>query len=327
MRIRVPVWAAVILVLALILTGCGGEQATPDPAPEAIRLAYNPLPFNVPLMVMKDRGFLEEQLAARGFDNVAVEYEQFAAGFNMSEAMAAGQLDIATVTGFTSAVSARAGGRDARVISAFSRAPAAFALVVPAEGTDRSRILSADIAGWKIALPVGTEADYLLGRILDERGLTRSDVEIVNMMVPDAAAALLSGNVDAAVLVEPVLSRLETGEKIRVYRDGRDLVLGMTVTTVWNDFRTAYPELVEAYLAAIADSLAYMEENPAAVMALAMQETELPEPVVTRLMAKYDFDPVIGDTSGLEDQIDFLYDSGLIDERIALEDLLDPSLQ
>lgn len=322
MRKRVPVWTAMVLVLLLVLAGCG-EQAAEDPQPEALRLAYNPMPFNVPLMVMKHQGFLDQQLAARGLDNVRVEYKEFDAGFNMSEAMAGGRLDIATVTGFTSAVSAKAGGRDAKVISAFSRAPAAFALVVAADKTE----LPADIRGWKVALPVGTEADYLLSRILEEQGLARSDVQIVNMLVPDAAAALLSGNVDAAVLVEPVLSRLEAGNQIRVYRDGTDLVLGMTVTTVWNEFLAAYPEVVKAYLAAIDDSLAYMEENPEQVMDLAVQETGLPEPVAARLMTKYDFDPVITEFSGLEDQIDFLYDSGLIGERIALEDLLDLSLR
>lgn len=321
MRKRTPMWLAVILVLALLMAGCG-QKPVEQPQPETLRLSYNPLPFNVPVMVMKEQNFLGKQLADRGLD-ITVEFKQFAAGFNMSEAMAGGQLDIATVTGFTSAVSARAGGRDARVVSAFSRAPAAFALVVrAAEDTAASRMLPADIAGWKIALPVGTEADYLMSRILEEQGLDRSDVEIINMLVPDAAAALLSGNVDAAVLVEPVLSRLEAGEKVRVYRDGEGLTLGMTVTTVWNDFLSAHPQIVEAYQAAIADSLAYMEAHPDAVLALAVKETELPAPVVTRLMTKYDFNPVIGDTADLEAQIDFLYESGLISERIELGDLL-----
>lgn len=318
---RVLVLMLVVLASLLALTACGEKEKPGSEPLEAFRLTYNPLPFNLPSMVMRSEGFLDQQLSERGFNGVTVEHKAFEAGFNMSEAMATGQLDIATVTGFTSAVMARAAGRDLKIVAAYSRAPSAFALAVPAGET----ALPADIRGWKIALPIGTEAHYLLGRILDEQGLSFSDVEIVNMLVPDAAAALLSGNVDAAVLVDPVLSRLETGNKIRVYRDGEGLVLGMTVTAVWAEFLAAHPEAIEAYLAAVGDSLGYIDANKEETLVLAVEETGLPQPVVTKLMQKYNFDPMIDEDvkRGMEDQIEFLYEAGLIKERISLDDLLD----
>ena len=317
---RILVVTLLILALLLAVSACGKQETSRSEPLETLRLTYNPLPFNLPSMVMRSEGLLEQQLVERGLEGVTLEHKTFEAGFNMSEAMATGQLDIATVTGFTSAVMAKAGGRDLKVVAAYSRAPSAFALAVPAGDT----ALPADIRGWKIALPIGTEAHYLLGRILDEQGLSFEDVEIVNMLVPDAAAALLSGNVDGAVLVEPVLSRLEAGDKIRVYRDGQGLVLGMTVTAVWGGFLADHPDAVAAYLAAVDDSLALIKANQEETLALAVQETGLPQPVVAKLMQKYNFSPVIDEDAieAMEDQIDFLFEAGLIKERINLGDLL-----
>ena len=80
---------------------------------EQLVVTYNPMPLNVPSIVMKDQGFLEEALAELGLE---VEYKQFLAGYLMTEAMAAGELDIAAVMGGTSTITSYAGGRELQVL-------------------------------------------------------------------------------------------------------------------------------------------------------------------------------------------------------------------
>ena len=114
---------SVVLVLTLVLMLMLGVQAM---AAEKLTVSYNPMPLNVPSIVMKEMGFLEESMAELG---VEVEYKSFLAGYQMTEAMAAGELDIAAVMGGTSTITSFAGGRDLQVFAAYGQAPAGFAIV------------------------------------------------------------------------------------------------------------------------------------------------------------------------------------------------------
>ena len=178
------------------------------------------MPFNLPSIVERNWNLLAQE-------GVEPEYHSFTVGYAMSEAMAAGELDIAPAMGLTSTVVARAGGRDIKIVGVYSQAPAAFGLAVK-PGT---RSLE-ELRGARIAVPIGTEAHLLLTRILAEQGLTSRDVQLINMLIPDGVAALQSGQVDGTMVVEPVMSRLAHLGQIEVIRDGTGLISGMTVTVV-----------------------------------------------------------------------------------------------
>lgn len=76
----------------------------------------------------------------------------------------------------------------------------------------------ADLKGKKIAtLPLPSGMGYQLDLVLRTAGLTVDDVDYAAMGLPDALAALRNGAVDAAFLIEPMLSRakeLNAGEII-----------------------------------------------------------------------------------------------------------------
>ena len=296
---------AMVLVLVFLLLA-GGALAQQ----QSLNLTYNPMPFNVPSMVERDQGLL----AAHG---VVAEYSQFLAGHAMTEAMAAGELDLAPVMGGTSAIISAAGGRNIRILQAYSRAPEAFALVGrPGEFSLKQ------LEGASIAFPVGTEVHYLLARILEEQGLTLDDVVIVNLMVPDAVAALRSGQVDAAVIVEPVLSSMAQAGHLEVVRDGQGLIAGVTLSVVRGDL-IGDPR-IEAFREAHQSALHWMEEQPEAAVALAAAETNLPLPLAETLYTKYDFDPAL-DTEVLVDlqrSADFLYEVGLIRNPVDVANLV-----
>ena len=145
---------SVVLVLTLVLMLMLGVQAM---AAEKLTVSYNPMPLNVPSIVMKEMGFLGESMAELG---VEVEYKSFLAGYQMTEAMAAGELDIAAVMGGTSTITSFAGGRDLQVFAAYGQAPAGFAIVAKT-GTPFQSIL--DLKGKTVGVPVGTEAHYSPG--------------------------------------------------------------------------------------------------------------------------------------------------------------------
>lgn len=293
-----------------ILMASPGFFALAEAQGQRLDVAYNALPFNLPSLVEQQ----EQILAAEGYD---VRYHSFGAGHAMTEAMAAGSLDIAPVMGATSTIVSRAGGRDIKIIGSYSQAPSAFALAV------RPGTLSlAGLRGKKIAAPIGTEVHVLLSKILAEQGLTMRDIVLVNLLVPDGIAALQSGQVDATMVVEPALSRLAQSGVIEILRDGEGLISGLTLSVTTAD-RLLSPE-VEAFRRSHAKSVDYIRENSEKVLHMAAEELNLPLEVVERVAEKYTFSSELTEhhLRELEDTIEFLFQEGIIRERISVQDLL-----
>lgn len=302
-------WKQVGLLLWIVMVGLGLAALSEAQAPR-VDVAYNALPFNLPCLVEQNQKFLAQE----GYD---VHYHSFGAGHAMTEAMAAGSLDIAPVMGATSTIVSKAGGRDIKIIGSYSQAPSAFALAVRP-----GSITLSDLYGKKIAAPIGTEVHVLLGKILAEQGLTLRDIELVNLLIPDGIAALQSGQVDATMVVEPVMSRLLRNGAIEILRDGEDLISGLTFSvTTTRLFQSAE---VEAYKQVHARSLAYIEENLEEVLELAATELNLPIEIVEAVAEKYTFSAELTakHLAELEETIAFLYKEGLIRRSIAVDDLL-----
>lgn len=311
MRNRRIILSVLLLAMSSAAPLAGAERA--------VRISYNPMPLNLPSIVLRQRGLLERELAPLGW---RVEWvSNLQTGPLMSEAMAAGAMDIAAVMGETSAVVARAAGNDLVIIAPYSLAPKAFALAVQAEGgvTDLRGLL-----GKKVGLPVGTTAHYLLARALAAEGLSLDKVEVLNMAVPDAATALAAGQLAGAVLVEPVLTRLAAGGKIRVLRDGTGLIGGLTVTTVRGPFLRQNPQVVAAYRRALGRAGEVLASQPEEAIDLASQETKLPEELVRQIAVKYTFLDIPRDALHKEllAVIDFMADRKLIARRPGLDELV-----
>lgn len=290
----------------LVLLVCAGDSIL---ATEQLRITYNPMPFNLPSMVERELGLLNN-------GEFEIDYNTFLAGNLMSEAMAANDLDIAAVMGATSLITSKAGGRDIKVIAAYSEAPSGFALVSRSDGSLKLE----ELKGKRIAAPIGTEVHYLLGKILMEQGLSFDDIELVNMLIPDAVGALQAGQIDGAMAVEPVLTRLVTAGQIEVIQDGTGLISGMTFSVARGGLAD---EKIAAFVKSLEESIEYIADNPDESLELAASETDLPLGIVKQIAPKYQFSTEITPEviEGLSDTIDFLYREGIISTELSVDDL------
>ena len=306
--------------LCLMLLFLSISIAIPSAGPaRVLRISYNPLPFNLPSMILRREGYLEKALSHLGWQ---VEWlSNLQTGPLMSEAMAAGALDLAPVMGDTSAVIARVAGNDLAVLWPYSLAPKAFAIVAPAGGHVRQ---VPDLAGRKIGLPIGTAAHYLLVKALTREHLKPAQVDLINMSVPEAAVAVASGKLDAAVLVEPMLSKILAGGAVVLVRDGSDLIGGMMVAAVRGTFYRQNPDIIKAYQKALQKAGGYMMEKPDAAMRIAAEETKLPAELLKSIAAKYRFVSISRTTMlhELTVVINFLADQGLIARRPSLLEMV-----
>jgi sulfonate transport system substrate-binding protein len=287
---------------------------------DVLRVTYVASPFNVPSIVMRANGYLEETFRPLGIE---IEWLEITSGAKQMQALAAGEIHIASVLGGTSAILGRAGGIDVRVIAVFSRNPAAFKILAMPDGP-------ADVAslrGKKVAGPKGTVLHQLLAAALAKQGLRLTDVEHVNMDLPSARAALLAGSVDAATLAGHNALVIEQAGG-RVLASGDGLIEPTTVIGVRGDLLENNPEIVEAYLAAHRKALEFMRSNPEAALQIAAAEQQLDLEDARNMMTYYDFfTPRVTDRdiANLSADQDFMVEAGMLTDTIDIrKDLIAP---
>lgn len=290
--------------------------ATPAVAadqPASVRITYVTTPFNVPSIVMREKGFLNEAFAEKG---IKVESPEITSGAQQTQAIAAGEIDIASVLGGTSAILAKANGVDLKVIAAYARSPKAYFLMTRGDGP-------ADLAslkGKKIAGPKGTVLNQLLVAALSSQGMTLKDVEYINMDLPTARAALLSGQVDVATLAGANAVAVEKAGG-KALTSGEGFIKPTTVIAARSAFLTQHPDLVKAYFDAHNKALAFMKENPEEALAIAAKEQKLSLEDARAQMPLYDFTPAMtdADIANLVADQDFMVEAGMLPKANAID--------
>lgn len=281
--------------------------------PSSVRITYVASPFNVPSIVMREKGYLDEAFSSR---NIKVESPELTSGAQQTQAIAAGEIDIASVLGGTSAILAKANGVDLKIVAAYARSPKAYFLMTRADGP----ATLADLKGKKIAGPKGTVLNQLLVAALAKEGLSLGDVEYINMDLPSARAALLAGQVDVATLAGNNAVAVEVaGGKALASGDG--LIKPTTVIATSAAFLKDHPDLVQAYFDAHHKALAFMKENPEEALAIAAKEQKISIEDARNQLPLYDFTPVMtdDDIANLTADQDFMIESGMLQKANAID--------
>ncbi len=81
----------------------------------------------------------------------------------------------------------------------------------------------ADLKGKQIALEQFSVSHFVLATALAKNGMSQKDVKIVNLAAGDAAAAFLSGRVDAAVVWNPWVNQIEKSGKGKPLFTSKDM--------------------------------------------------------------------------------------------------------
>ena len=75
----------------------------------------------------------------------------------------------------------------------------------------------AQLKGKKVALEQFSVSHFVLATALAKNGMKLGDVKIVNLSAGDAAAAFISGKVEAAVLWNPWVNQIEKSGKGKAF--------------------------------------------------------------------------------------------------------------
>jgi len=256
---------------------------------------------------------------------VDVKWTDFESGPPMNESFAAGQQDIGVI-GDVPSVAAVAAGQKNVFIATADGGPS-YAMLV----ADDSGIKSvADLKGKKIGLTIGSTAQNLAGKLLAKAGLDiKKDVEIINISTGDAQTVLLNHNVDAVVIWEPNVSRLDATDKIHILTHGGDIGFpGVNVVFARQEFVKQNPDIVKAYLQQYWRATKAYEKNPKEYAELLSKYFKLDPGLVAKAASKYayvlKFDKA--EVDGLQDTVSFLIQTGSIKKEIQVKDYVDDAI-
>lgn len=205
-----------------------------------------------PMQVARAEGAFE---AATGWD---IEWRQFASGAEVIAAMASGDVKIAELGSSPLAIAASQ-GVDLQLFMLAQVIGEAESLIVR---NDAGIAALEDLAGKRVAVPVGSTAHFSLMGALAHAGISEGDVEIMNMPPDQIAAAWEQGAIDAAFIWQPVQSQiLQTGT----------LLVGADETAAWGyptfDGWVVDRAFAEANAEALAAFARVMDEANAAYLA------------------------------------------------------------
>ncbi|KHA53784.1 ABC transporter substrate-binding protein [Sulfitobacter geojensis] len=202
-----------------------GQAAMADGHGE-ITVAYF-LEWPMPFLAAKASGEYEKALGKK------INWVSFETGTAMSAAMASGDVQISVSQGVPPFVVAASGGQDIQVVDVAVSYSENDGCVVHAD-LEIDKDSAGELAGKKVAVPLGTAAHYGFLRTMDHFGIDLSTLSVVDMAPPEGAAALSQKAVDFACGYGGGLSRMkEYGNVILTGPEKEELgILVFDVTSV-----------------------------------------------------------------------------------------------
>jgi len=151
-------------------------------------------------------GFAPFYLAkAKGFDvqnGVDLKIEKVGSSDARRQMLASGQVDFLTPTIDGAVFNANA-GMDVKIIMAYDTSNGGDGIV-----SSKTIVSPPDLKGKKVGATKGFTNYFFLKYIMNQNGLTDSDLTIVDMPDDLIASALLAGELDAGAVMEPAISQL-----------------------------------------------------------------------------------------------------------------------
>lgn len=298
-----------LLLLTLILVGCSGsttntttstsenenvvnssnENAHPEeeketaPVPEKSNLKVGIIPISnlTPIYVAQQLGYFAEV-------GLSVETSNASGGAELTSALIGGSLDFA-YSNFVSVIQANAQDFNLQIVanqnSAQDTPPDAAALIVRNDGVISS---VSELKGKTIGInALGNINQISAIYSLEKNGISPDQVKFVELPFPNMGDALLKGDIDAAIQVEPFITILKSSNSIAeidypfiTLNPGLDIA-GFISTA---DFNKDHPITVELFVEALAKANDYLNNNPAELVKYTAEFTKSEQSMIESIV-------------------------------------------
>ncbi|MBS1301137.1 ABC transporter substrate-binding protein [Loktanella sp. SALINAS62] len=229
---------------AMAMTG----QAATAAAHSELTVGYF-LEWPMPFLAAKADGSYDEALG------MTVNWVSFDTGTAMSAAMASGDVQLSVSQGVPPFVVAASGGQDIQVVDVAVSYSDNDNCVVSAN-LEIDKESADELAGKKVAVPLGTAAHYGFLRQMDHFGVPLDSLTVVDMAPAEGAVALGQGDVDFACGWGGALARMkEYGNVLLTGAEKEELgILVFDVTSAPASYVAENGDVVAQFLKVTADA-------------------------------------------------------------------------
>lgn len=267
--LKTPLIGALLLAFAAVSPG--PSQA----ASEVIN--FGTQPATMPIYIARAMGLLDK---IEKKHDVKIEFKVFSYGAPENQALAAGEIQIASAGMGPAIVAAARLPAKLLAISILEQT----AIIIPSDSPIKS---VADLKGKRIAFPgKGSQQFPLLVKALADAGLKVSDVKLFKTKGSDVPTLLANKSVDAGITWDPHVSNalaaghskvLIKAEKILPIKAGHYIGNGVYAR---NDFIEAKPELVQDLVTSIVKAVDFIINNEEKAVKMWSEQIGFPEPVI-----------------------------------------------
>ena len=310
---------SILVLAAFLLSACGAPAPVADKSP--LRIAVNMWPGLYPAAIAQEQGFFAKH-------NVQVEIHYYESYPQTYADLVVGKVDgLSAIVGDVLLINNQT---DLKFVFPVDASDGADVFIVGPDVQSAS-----DLKGKRLGSGFGTYGELYVRTLLQQNGISMTDVTMVNSPAENAVEAFAS-QVDAIHTYEPYASETLTkgGHILSTSSETPNLMLGaMTFPAALVKDR---PEDIQAFTDAWFEAVDWMYANPdqvPAVVAKAFGVT--PEDVwfggdkvFTRAESKALMQPGNDFSSAYfvtQQYIDFLVTSGSLSTKPNVEDLIDPS--
>ena len=277
----------------MLFTGCSKTEQKKDTAKEKVQvsLAMLRLTSSAPLFIALDKGFFAEE-------NLDIKPEWFDAAHPIAVATASSKVDVGA-TGITASLyNMAAGNQKLAIVADKGREEKGFpssALLANSDAYAAGVTSIESLKGKRIGITqIGSTFHYMVGRLLESKGLAVSDVELVPLGKLSAImAALESKQIDACILNEPNVTKAQTAGYAKLISQVGDVIPYQTSGIFFS------PDFVKKEDTAVRFLRAYIKAcNYYYDAAIAKKSPEKLDEIVN-IIAKYTKAPVADVKAGL----------------------------
>ncbi|MEP5155336.1 ABC transporter substrate-binding protein [Planktotalea sp.] len=264
---------------AAMLTGAQASAA------DEITVAYF-LEWPMPFQFAKVEGMYEEALGTK------INWVSFDTGTAMSAAMASGDVHISVSQGVPPFVVAASAGQDIQIVDVAVSYSENDNCVV-ASGLEIDKMSAGELAGKKVAVPLGTAAHYGFLSQMNHFGVDVASMEVVDMAPAEGAAALAQGSIDMACGWGGALRRMkEHGNILLTGAEKEELgILVFDATTAPTSFISENSDMLASFLKVTADANAMWadEANQAKMLPVIAKDAGMSEEDTASTLSTFKF--------------------------------------
>lgn len=315
------------------LAGCGGgtSSAPAGETPVKVTLGMLRLTSSAPLFLAMDKGYFKDE-------GIEIDPQWFDAAQPIAVATASNQVDVGA-TGLTAGLyNMAAQGQKLCIAADKGREEKGFpssALLVRSDLYDAGLSSIEALRGKRVGITQkGSTYEYMTGRLLEAKGLSLDDVTLVPLgKLSAVTAALQSGQIDACILNEPNVTKVQAEGYGKVVTQVGDVIPYQTSAVFYSPdfaknanagvrFMKAYRRACEDYYAAAVE-----RKDPALLdetVKIIARYVRTPEEDIRAALPYIDREGrlLAGD---IQTQIDWYRAHGLLSGDLAASDVVNPA--